>query len=350
MIELYTRYTLTLPAGSISDTGIRLINDFIQFQSLKGDDWKALNPDCPHNRLPALPDTWEWTWVVQRGEYAGTFPKRVANFYFKTYKIRVTQDFLQQLGNIARAHSAENVTYTFEFVDSFDWNAGDFGDHGSCYWGGNSGAREMLKANSALAIRFYNADDKGIARAWLFEAEDNLYIVWNGYGFPGYATLKIARIVATFLNLSYKKISLSNHTRTGGTLYINSGIGYAVGTSEAIDSLDSYDFEWADINEYECYNCGDGLTEDETYTGADGETYCLDCFYNRFDTCYECGETHWHEDLIYIGDYDYCEECAERLFICCDNCGEYVLPEQITNTPEGDLCENCAPESDESEE
>lgn len=256
MFKLNYRYQMTAPQGTITQTGVSAIYQLMYAQDLTTDDWAALNPAWNVSKyLPGLPDDWDWRWSVSTGDYRGKFPKRLSQYYYKAFGLKAPEGFLVQVGNIARAHSEDRSAYYFDFTDSFDWHAGDFGDDGSCFWGGggNSYARVMLRDNGARAIRFYSSADPaaaGVARAWIAPLEaEGLYIVFNGYGFPGYATLAIARVFAQFMERSYRRLNLVNIGDTSGTLWINSGMGYVVGHSAAIAEMDFYDLHWPEDDE-----------------------------------------------------------------------------------------------------
>lgn len=323
--QLYIRYTVVLPAGELSPEGTEAVNHFIVSQDVQKVEWRSINPTWARPFLPPLPDDWQWAWVVQRGEYAGTLPKRIRSYYYKAHGIKCPDSFIEQIGNIARQHTAAEARYLFEIVNEFNWEAGDFGDYGSCYWGGNAGAREMLVENGGLAICFFTDSGAGYARAWLVEVDDDLFIIFNGYGFGRgvNATLTIARVFSTFTTLSYKKISLDN--RTGSTLYINGDIGYIIGTPENIAQIDSWDFEWHDIYVDTCAACGTVVAEDDTYFGTDDMPYCYDCYVELFDRCESCEELHRSEDLYYVeaGDTYVCRVCRAREYDRCHSCNEW---------------------------
>jgi formylmethanofuran dehydrogenase subunit E len=388
MINLGERFTLTLPQGAISDAGIRLINDLVLAQRINSDDWKQLNPDKQHSIsvfLSPLPDDWAWIWIVTgKGKYVGTFAKRVSKFYWKEHGLKCPDSFIQAIGNLARQHSSENVSYTFEFVDSFDWNAGDYGDANSCFWGGRAQARQILKDHNALAIRFYEAD-KGIGRAWIAQLEDNRYIIFNGYGLTANPTLVSARVFATWLGLNYKKISLCNLGKDSGDLYINGGIGYLISTLEQSEYIHEWDLRYGkqdDEDSHTCEDCGESVSEDDVYFGSDDLPYCQDCFYEAFDYCEHCGECHVRDNLyyvdstgdvcesclderytrcdqcyeyhrndnvIYIQDESYCEDCLDRVATTCDNCNEWIFLDTAYSDDNGVFCEECRPKENNQE-
>jgi hypothetical protein len=352
MFELNKRYTVQAPQGAISDTGIGLVIQHIAMQRLHNDDWKVQNAACPHTYLYPLPDDWNWQWVVKgRGEYVGTFPKRVSKYYFKTYAIKCPNTFLQELGNLARQHSADSTAYHFEIVDSLQWEAGDFGDNGSCLWGSRDSARAIMEANGGLALCFYNDENKGYARSWLAKLNDNLYIVFNGYGFKSNPTLTIARVFAQFTGLSYKKIALSNNDATSGTIWINSSIGYIVGSADAIADYSRYDLQWHKKpgmlpDMLTCADCECDVHEDEIYYSPNDEPYCRDCFYERYDYCARCDEIEYRDSLYYIEHegHEVCEHCLDSNYTRCDECDEYYRHHEITNLDNHALCQSCLEE------
>lgn len=345
MFELNRRYFVQMPMGQISDSGMLDIVKFMIAQRMDSPQWATLNPKPLRIDLPLLPDDWQWVWVITgKAEYVGTFPKRVSKYLYKQgYKC--PPEFLQTLGTLAKMHSGDSVSYTFEIVDRIDWNSGDFGDSGSCYWGSHVPAKGMVEDNG-YAIRFFDSFGAGLGRAWIALYEADLHIFFNGYGFDN-GPLTIARVFAFNFGLSYKRIALENNGTSNGMLYINGGYGYAVGTTQRLATLTPVDLEWESPCEDTCTDCGDCLNEDEVYIGADDAMYCRNCFYDHFDTCEHCGQACYQDGITYIAHAEIyvCEHCLDRRYGFCDECEEWYLADQITHHEATDryYCESCYP-------
>jgi hypothetical protein len=345
MIELNKRFTLMTAPGVISLEGAKLIHELIQAQRITtSEDWQKLNPTYKQWWLPALPDDFQWQWVITTGDNQGTFPRRVSRYYFKTYGLKCPDSFLREVGNIARAHSSGDEVESFDFDNQFDWNDGDFSDGGSCYWWNGRAGLEALRDNKFFAIRFYIAADSnvGIARAWVYpmSLDNSLFIIFNGYG---YTSLTIAQIFARFMGLNYKRIGLSNNYSTTGVIYINHDMGYIIGATDKIERYRDYDFE-IDVDDFTvCESCNRHLHEDDVYYSPYGEPYCENCFDEYYIRCYRCGETYRHDDITYVEStgQDLCEHCLERNYSYCNSCDGYYKHDQM-HEHDGELfCWQC---------
>lgn len=341
-MELGRRYTLVSPQGTISNEGITIIQGFIARTDIKSDIWTAINPEMTRSFLPILPIDWEWSWVVTKGPLAGTFPKRVARYYSNSFQIKVPNVFTQELGNLARTHSEQETTYRFDFDDELEWDGYDvsFGDKGAC-WLGNTPQAEMLRDNAAWAIRFYDENDKGIARAWIARY-DEFNIVFNGYGFSGSPTLTCARVLAMHLGVSYHKIANLRNS-DGDTIYPNGGYGYAVGPADVVQEMNNFDLGWDDPHHSSCYNCGDFVSEDYVCYGPDDNDYCERCYSRLFDHCDVCDQDYDHESVSYIeaDDRHVCEWCMDRHYFICDGCAETFHNRNGKHRGEMTYCPKC---------
>jgi hypothetical protein len=343
-MEKFHRYHLPMPEGSISDTGVREIERFMGRQRPQDGTWKEVNPESTNLYLPSLPDDWQWLWKVMRGEYRGTFPKRAAQYFWKRYGLKCPESFLTELGALARRYTGDGAVYAFEFDSDFHWSEGEFGDDGACLYTQYPGAFEMLRVNGAVGMCFYEpGTDHGMARAFTFNT-GAYHLVWNGYGFSGDPTLRIAQIFAAWRGKDeqIKKIRLTNHGYYPSALQVNDGgHGYAVATPDVLESLDLHEFGWSDIYMRYCEGCDDLFRDDEVSTGPDDNYYCDRCESRLFGYCDVCDHAHYHEDLTYVDDQDVCQWCLQNHYTTCDQCGEYVHRRETHRRGGDEYCLTC---------
>lgn len=286
-----------------------------------------------------LPLDWDWHCRVGgKGEFVGTLPKRIAKLAHQNGS-KLSDSLLSQIGSAMASYSGKSTEYDLEIVrytDNTDWHSGDFGDEGSCYWGGNSAARASMKEDKCYALRYYQYGH-GMGRAWIKDM-GGYHVLWNSYGVD---VQRSARVLSTLLGLSYRKVSLSNFRATTGTVWINGGSGYAIGAQDTIGELDRVDLEIdiveSDDNTSRCSDCGDYCDID---SGADvnGSFVCESCLEN-YCSCERCGDYQNNDDIVRVDDSYYCEYCAERIATKCDDCGEWS---KNTTEVDGDsICESC---------
>lgn len=238
----------------------------------KGREWihRRLDEVVREMALPievALPNDWDWSWMIQKGEFRGRLPKRIAGFYKRKYGIKLSSGTITYLGNIAKKYSHEAKTYTFDFTKSFDWMAGDFGDKDSCFWGARNLAREVLMMNGAIAIRFYSVNGDGIARAWIVENAETI-IVFNAYGLP---CKTISYVLSTLLNESHpQSVDMRIPEDLDDLMWLN-GDARVIGTCPC-DSIVTLPF---DVPYRLCVECDEFVHEDNFC--AEDTAVCVEC-------------------------------------------------------------------------
>lgn len=64
-------------------------------------------------------------------------------------------------------------------------------------------------------------------------------------------------------------------------------------------------------NYFHCAGCGNDFPVEESNEAPNGDNYCGDCFNETCDSCQECGEIVWRDDIIYNEEDDeyLCSEC-----------------------------------------
>lgn len=294
-----------------------------------------------------LPLDWNWRWnIAAKGEYVGRLPTRISKYYKLAYSAKLDTETLSELGNIARAHTCAGAKYYFDFDQELAWRDGDFGDDGSCYWGGKHDAREMLRDHGAYAIRFYHQgqvnlglDGKdttvytGYGRAWLVPWRD-CFVAFNSYG---QELSTVSFVLARYLKRHYQRIELFNNDKTRGMLWINGGTGYAIGKSEIVKEWTYIDLRWP--VPLRCRECGE-ITDQPYYAESD-KVLCLACFdrmyapcadcsrailaygARRLSTgepiCWDCSQERGRDPSMYL-----CAACDEPATSYCVNCDQYL--------------------------
>ena len=111
-----TVHSVSLPAGTISAAGQQAIENALSAMD-----------------LPVLPHDWQWCAKVGgKGEFVGSFAKRIAKFYHQAGH-KLDSNFLGNIGSLVSQYSAKQSTYTIDYTRTFDWHGGDFGDSGVCF-------------------------------------------------------------------------------------------------------------------------------------------------------------------------------------------------------------------------
>lgn len=305
---------IVIPGGDIPEAGVHEIRDFIS-----NTNYKLLAPLVDD-------DKFEWKWQTKKGN----LPKRLGKYFKKHFpRIEVDQSILVQVGNIAQRHtSSKDISeYFFEFTYNVNWEKHQMGqsNDGSCWWGSSgykagvyyteSSAMYKFLSEGGLAVKFYPADDKrelheGIGRLWLMLDPDNedRACVFNGYWYGQGATLKLARVISTYLGLSYKKVRLSLLPNGGytppGRYYVNSGNVYVISTSGVVIGISSSGYIIPRVTpKINCSNCNLLFPEAEA-SRAEGDKYCSACFELLFTSCTGCYATK-RKDQFIITVYTY---------------------------------------------
>lgn len=321
-------------------------------------------------RLPMDEGEWSWQWMLPKGQFAGALPKRIAAYYFKVHNIKIPPALLAVIGETAKANIARGENFTLDFTDVFDWQDGDFGDSGSCFWRDRRGARLGLQDEGGIAVRFFEKIDKlsekqreyraarenrltpldsegwvGLARAWCLPAHERRNgghmpdVVFNGYGFSGNATLTIARLVATMFGMDYKKVFLTNDGEIHGYFWINggssaaadghgygdTGIGYSIGPAGELEPHDMFDLcipRW----KWKCASCnatsedaGDMYLIPNAHDHDISARRCRRCWGREYTYCAQCDQSVPLVGATVIDGSRYCDACVAA-FPECQGC------------------------------
>lgn len=213
-----------------------------------------------------LPEWWDWGWMADDKEhgYSGTFPKRVANYFYKGRGEKMAEKTVSVIGEVhKRLVKSDGIEFVVDVDKGLDWKAGDFSDPSSCFWSDRKGARTMLRNAGGFAFRrwilssqFQNETDEeteegdlnmplvragcvGKGRCWGMPLKNQGIVIFNCYDLE-FQLNSYAQALAQLIGVTgVRKIELVNGGSTGGRLYINSGLAYLVGESEYVRKHES---------------------------------------------------------------------------------------------------------------
>lgn len=313
--------TLNIPQGEITVTGINLIREY-------------LAEAYPQVECPPFGDNtvFQWKWLDPK---EGTLPKRMAKWLKKRLRANADQQVIAHVGNLARQNSDDTQAYYFRIWDKVDWDADQFGKvGGGCWWGVGGGSRDYGKPennsyadkfikNDGLAIQFFRNDSysytNGIGRLWLYVEQDARFAAtFNGYWENEGATLRLTRVLASYLGLSYKKCaSLSSNV----SFYINDSIGYFIGEEQALNFLHknaSYTIPKKVVYK-PCSRCT--IPFNETLLN---EEMCTPCYNASRKRCPHCqarrDSSTFKQVRTNSGLEDWCANCTEHYADACEGC------------------------------
>ncbi len=308
-------------------------------------------------KAPPLPPDWDWHWVVKRGKYAGTMPKRISAFYHKEHRLDLDPKLLEWIGNFAKKNSSPTQNYYFDLVDSVVWHAGHYGDTSSCYWGSNKLAIDVLLEHKSFAMRFYWPPSKGgwrgRARCWVATDKAQGFVLFNSYDAQAggrsdkappdshpIELFTMARVLGTHMGLSYKRIGLTNGGDSGGLVYINSG-GYLVGETADIEPIEEMDLKWSQV-QLSCSLCGKRVPMDEIFRFyPDSAPICVLCRNTHYKACAMC------RVYLPVGAFNkgmtVCNSCEEYYYEACALCGKKSMATEMQHVYDLDglLCRSC---------
>lgn len=333
-------FTLAVPESELSEEGIHALVEQIHYTY-------GLSPEAFRAKLPK---DWSWLAKIEHGTYAGTISKRLQSYLFKEHAIKLGENDVAALGNLAAQHVLEAREFYFDFDQDLKWKAGEYGDKGSCFWTQKPHVLPILKHFGGFAIRLYDRDGekrKGIGRALIMPLVKNAredgwhpeqfrepqgLLVFNGYGSFGknygkssvssqtYGQMQVydyARLLALFLGVSYERVILMVNDSYEYPLYVNNnGTAVLVGPTEVVTAykakgkVGNKEYQllrprWSEERIGDvivlCDRCRTMLVLDGPEANGkrspDGHKYCLNCYRRFYATCYADGQEYNRQNL-----------------------------------------------------
>lgn len=185
---------------------------------------------------PIPEEGFDWRLKTERG----TVEKRLKQFLYK-HGIKPDNSFMGVIGSLIGKQTIRDVDkeYICSFTNTFNWEDGDFGDSGSCFWDNGRFVLQVLMENNVWAMLFWKRNKaellEGVGRCWVVrrDSENIPYVLFNLYGVEPY---KLSMAFEGITGLKLAVVNLENRA-DNDTLYINDGIGFAAITSEYLDYL-----------------------------------------------------------------------------------------------------------------
>lgn len=260
----------------------------------------------------------------------GKIAKRIANYLFKNYQIRLPDPLVSTLGNIAsqNAPSCNGEKYRVDFVTRKRdlWHPGDYGDHGSCYWGAYKNAPGAIMESGGCGFTVHTESGENVGRAWGIAPAPNMIALWNWYG-TELGDMWSLRTLAALLTGALESplrdcVYASRYLESRA--YINGQKGIILRAANDVSHLGEYIDLGFDMGAaHECYSCGCEIDDDDALW-YDGECYCEECY--PIESCERCGRDYDREDGFYVPSESrvVCPRCYERHYTTCAGCNEMI--------------------------
>lgn len=303
------------------------------------------NYNLTQGQLSPLITSNEWdNWLDER---KGTYTKRLANWLYKSFQIKISPEHLSAVGNIASKDIRKRELY-FSFASECDWKPGNFGEESqSCWWHSYNHARLGLFQNGGFAIKFYHTNalaDVGLGRAWIFP-DDGKYYLFNPYSInnqvDGYS---MSRVVSHLFGMSYRHLS----RLFGEGAFINGDQGYVIGRYEEIQEMREFTMDFSLRSE--CHECKRVerrnnmrhvyIRKDRRSSATEIVSLCSNCHYHS-SLCSHCGDRFANSSIEDTERFDggkLCTYCASRYYKRCKECQKW---HRNANSQHPDLCRIC---------
>jgi len=270
----------------------------------------------------------------------GKWVTRLASALKKYYDIKLSNEQKEHVGNLIANYGekSESLVVTADITDDLNWNSGDYGDRGSCFWSDYITSRWAMDDDPRFyALRLYECG-QGVGRAWLCVEEDNL-LLFNSYH-PEHGITLFGEVLANILedkDLVSEKIDVIN---LNGGFYINGGSGLSLTHGKSISKQNLN----LDTNLYRCSRCGVKERKPNMVYIA-GKPYCNSCKNDLFPECCDCKEPILHDAVRLKSGNRMCRSCRSK-YTPCSGCRQLTLHEEITTIGKNNYCEKCKPIKD----
>ena len=359
-IKLDTPYRISIPAKSVTVEGMREVRQYVGKRTGY-----------------MLPYTFSSEWLItNKGEddgRVGTMPKRISKYLYKGYKLKISSAFMAEIGNIARTHTLKDDIYVFDITQRLTWDAGDFGDDGSCYFGGEyNHSRVGLINAEQYALRLFRPKEEKVEINRVFAIKSRSWVCSRRKAHITYSEtttncscLYCRNAISARRNdlAKYGNILLTEDVIEYRTYPAGAGYGRAwlVEQDNNLITFNAYgEYQLMQISRILSTIMGKSYRKTivDHYSGGlylngDGcviGTYISDlkhitlnfsvCITEPMCTCSSCGNEILEEALWHI-DTPMCTECYNEYVSNCDHCHEAVWTSNTFSLGHDIYCETC---------
>lgn len=240
---------------------------------------------------------------LESGKLQGPINKRIRKWLMGyNDKVVLPKDFNSKLGDLVSPFVIRKGIKV-EVTDEFDWNAGDFGDAGSCFWGERSICREFMPAWGCRAILFSIPENVqqvgmdgrvrtnwiGAGRCWMYplNGKETLYTsndnttsfpkppenAWIAFNFYGLAESRALGLISHLFDWGEQR---TVGFIASGPMYINRGTVTLFNPPPNV-AFKTVHTQMGD-NCYECDHCGKSYYDrDRAQLRPYGSRNCTHC-------------------------------------------------------------------------
>jgi hypothetical protein len=209
---------------------------------------------------------------------------------------KVDGQLLSRIGSLLKL-----VEYRLEERETINWDAGDFGDRGSCFWGGRAASRDNLSygAPGFRAFTVYSGE-RGVARCLSFEI-DGGRLFFNFYG------LSLVEFRHVLARAGWELYPVDARY-TGNAFYLNgwNEAGINALFTEPVEVL-KIPPDYVEEVEWPCAVCYCPGATHQTSVGL----VCAGCLATQFRRCEVCERMHPIADMVKVlSDIYVCRNCS----------------------------------------
>lgn len=296
----------------------------------------------------------------------GKFAKRFIRHFKDMTGENLPNEIISQIGNlITEGLNKEASTHYVDVTNDFNWDDGDFGHSGSCWFDSDqypTSLDSLLNVNGYCLRKF---DERGYdeGRLWFIPSVldgQEVFITFNAYGYDGEnreASKILAQLLQEVSGIKYICTSIDfESSYSSSAMYINPGQMIVYPDTMRIDrdseftmrirkiEGDHYDRIVENDDSYYCERCNERLSEDEVYSDDSG-FYCESCYDDLYTRCNHCGDTLARDTSeVYTSEsgYDFCESCYTDKYAFCESCESEVENDDLVIIDGQGYCESCA--------